>query len=65
MEYIYIETKPGKLNDFMDLLVNNGIEFDYIGYRTVMIHRMYFVYIGKVLYRDDLINSLASKIESL
>lgn len=64
MEYIYIKTKPGKTIEFMDLLDYNGIHPDYIGYRTIMIHKSYFNLFGKFL-DSDFISSVASKIESL
>ena len=64
MDYIYIELKPGKMNDFMNILDNNGVAFDCIGYGTIMIHKMYFNLLGKFL-DSDLISSFASKIESL
>ena len=64
MEYIYIKTKPGKTIEFMDLLDYNGIYSDYIGYRTIMIHKSYFNLLGKFL-DSDFISSVASKIESL
>lgn len=64
MEYIYIKTKPGKTIELMDLLDDNGIYSDYIGYRTIMIHKLYFNLLGKFL-DNDLINSFASKIEGL
>ena len=64
MEYIYIKTKPGKTIEFMDLLDDNSIYSDYIGYRTIMIHKSYFNLLGKFL-DSDFISSVASKIESL
>ena len=64
MEYIYIKTKPGKTIEFMDLLDDNCIYSDYIGYRTIMIHKSYFNLLGKFL-DSDFISSVASKIESL
>lgn len=64
MDYIYIETKPEKMKDFMKILINDGIEFDFVGRDTVMIHKMYFIKVGKLL-DNIMIKSFASTIEDL
>ena len=60
MNYIYIELKPGKTNDFTDMLDDNGIAFDYLSYRTIILRKDDFNLLGR-----DLISSFASKIVSL
>ena len=57
MDYIYIELKPGKTNDFVDILDDNKIAFDYLSYRTIIIRKTDFNLLG-----SDLIDSFASKI---
>lgn len=64
MEYIYIKVKPKKWNDFIELLDSKRIIYSYIGRETIMIHKMYFVGVGKVL-GNSMIESFASSIEGL
>lgn len=66
MEYIYIKVKPEKWNDFIELLDSKRIIYiySYIGRKTIMIHKMYFVGVGKVL-DNSMIESFASSIEGL
>lgn len=64
MDYIYIETKPGKFEEFIKLLDDKGIAFAAIGYNSVMIHRHHFILVGRIL-DNEMINSFASKIEGL
>ena len=64
MEYIYIKVKPEKWNDFIELLDSKRIIYSYIGRKTIMIHKMYFVGIGKIL-DNSMIESFASSIEGL
>lgn len=64
MEYIYIKVKPEKWNDFIELLDSKRIIYSYIGRKTIMIHKMYFVGVGKIL-DNSMIESFASTIEGL
>ena len=65
MEYIYIKVKPEKWNDFIELLDSKRIIYSYIGRRkTIIIHKMYFVGVGKIL-DNSMIESFASSIEGL
>ena len=64
MEYIYIQVKTEKWNDFIELLEAKRIIYNYIGGRTIMIHKMYFIEVGKIL-DNSMIESFASSIEGL
>ena len=64
MEYIYIKVKPEKWNDFIELLDSKRIIYSYIGRKTIMIHKMYFGGVGKIL-DNSMIESFASSIEGL
>lgn len=64
MDYIYIEVTQGERNNFMNLLDSTNIPFDYLGYNTFMIHKMYFCLVGKIL-DCKMIKSFASSIEGL
>lgn len=64
MDYIYIQVKPEKWNDFVKLLDSKRIIYSYIGCKTVMIHKMYFIGVGKML-DSSMIESFASSIEGL
>ena len=64
MEYIYIKVKTEKLNNFIELLEAKRIMYNYIGGRTIMIHKMYFVEVCKIL-DNSMIESFASSIEGL
>lgn len=64
MEYIYIKVKPEKWNDFIELLDYKRIIYSYIGRETIMIHKMYFIEVGKIL-DNSMIESFASSIEGL
>ena len=64
MEYIFIRVKTEKLNNFIELLEANSIVYNYIGGRTIMIHKMYFNEVGKIL-DNSMIESFASSIEGL
>ena len=64
MEYIYIEVKPEKWNDFIELLDAKHIIYSYIGRKTIIIHKMYFVGVGAIL-DISMIESFASSIEGL
>lgn len=64
MDYIYIETKPGKYKEFVKLLEDYHIGFNYIGCNSIMIHKQYFIILGRFL-SNEMINSFASKVESL
>lgn len=64
MDYIYIQVKPEKWNDFVKRLDSKRIIYTYIGRKTVMIHKMYFIETGKIL-DDPAIESFASSIEGL
>lgn len=64
MEYIYIQVKTEKWNDFIELLEAKRIMYNYIGGRTIMIHKMYFIEVGKIL-DNSMIESFASSIEGL
>ena len=64
MEYIYIKVKTEKWNNFIELLEAKRIMYNYIGGRTIMIHKMYFVEVGKIL-DNSMIESFASSIEGL
>lgn len=64
MEYIYIKVKTEKLNNFTELLESKRIMYSYIGRETIMIHKMYFVEVGKLL-DNSMIESFASSIEGL
>lgn len=64
MDYIYIQVKPEKWNDFVKRLDSKRIIYTYIGHKTVMIHKMYFIETGKIL-DDPTIESFASSIEGL
>ena len=64
MEYIYIKVKTEKWNDFIELLEAKRIMYNYIGGRTIMIHKMYFIEVGKIL-DNSMIESFASSIEGL
>lgn len=64
IDFIYIKARRGKYNEFIELLNDNNISFDYIGDRTVMIHRQYFIFIGKVLNRD-LVEVITSTVKGL
>lgn len=64
MDYIYIQVKPEKWSDFVKLLDSKRIIYSYIGRKTVMIHKMYFIGVDKVL-DSPMIESFASSIEGL
>lgn len=64
MEYIYIKVKPEKWNDLIELLDYKRIIYSYIGRETIMIHKMYFIEVGKIL-DNSMIESFASSIEGL
>ena len=64
MEYIYIKVKTEKWNNFIELLEAKRIMYNYIEGRTIMIHKMYFVEVGKIL-DNSMIESFASSIEGL
>lgn len=64
MEYIFIRVKTEKLNNFIELLEAKHIIYNYIGGRTIMIHKMYFIEVGKIL-DNSMIESFASSIEGL
>ena len=64
MEYIYIKVKTEKLSNFTELLESKRIMYSYIGRETIMIHKMYFVEVGKLL-DNSMIESFASSIEGL
>ena len=64
MEYIFIRVKTEKLNNFIELLEAKRIMYNYIGGRTIMIHKMYFIEVGKIL-DNSMIESFASSIEGL
>ena len=64
MEYIFIRVKTEKLNNFVELLEAKHIVYNYIGGRTIMIHKMYFFEVGKIL-DNSMIESFASSIEGL
>ena len=64
MEYIYIKVKTEKLNNFIELLDYKRIIYSYIGRETIMIHKMYFIEVGKIL-DNSMIESFASSIEGL
>lgn len=62
MEYIYIKVK--KWDNFIELLDSKRIIYSYIGRGTIMIHKMYFGEVGKIL-DNSMIESFASSIEGL
>ena len=64
MDYVYIQVKPEKWSDFMKLLDSKRIIYSYIGRKTVMIHKMYFIGVGEIL-DSPMIESFASSIEGL
>ena len=64
MEYIYIKVKPEKWNDFIKLLDSKRIIYSYTVDKTIIIHKMYFVGVGKIL-DNSMIKSFASSIEGL
>ena len=64
MEYIYIKVKPEKWNDFIELLDSKRIIYSYTVDKTIIIHKMYFVGVGKIL-DNSTIESVASSIEGL
>ena len=64
MEYIYIKVKPEKWNNFIELLDSKRIIYSYIGRETIMIHKIYFGEVGKIL-DNSMIESFASSIEGL
>lgn len=64
MNYIYIELKPGKTNDFTDILYYNKTPYDHVSYSTIILCKDDFNLLYEFLGRD-LISSFASKILSL
>ena len=65
MEYIYIKVKTEKFDNFIELLDSKRIIYsNYIGRKTLMIHKMYFGEVGKIL-DNSMIESFASSIEGL
>ena len=64
MEYIYIKVKPEKWNNFIELLDSKRIIYGYTVDKTIIIHKMYFVGVGKIL-DNSMIESFASSIEGL
>ena len=64
MEYIYIQVKREKWNDFIELLDSKRIIYSYIGSKTIMVHKMCFIEVGKIL-DNSMIESFASSIEGL
>lgn len=64
MDYIFIQVKPEKWNDFVKLLDSKRIIYDYIGRKTIVIHKMYFIGVGRIL-DSPMIESFASSIEGL
>lgn len=64
MEWIYIKVEPKRWNEFIELLDSKGIYYDYIGNDIVMIHKQYFILVGKIL-DSPTIKSFASTKEGL